>query len=167
MADYICNYSSRSIPSPCSHILSPKASRVLARIGIMPSLAGDRSDLYCDITAPLRATLQRHCTENPKQIFPEMKLRGLIPNSYIPTPSLLQQKRRTDRGNIYIVHRYLNVGIGNEAAQFYFWEYINPIFFPVYSQLLLSLVLEEPSSLIWQTGPLLYWHRIPSLCSHP
>jgi hypothetical protein len=27
--------------------------------------------------------LQRHCTENWKQIFPEMKLRGLVPNSYI------------------------------------------------------------------------------------
>ncbi len=25
--------------------------------------------------------LQRHCTENAKQIFPEMKLRGLVPNS--------------------------------------------------------------------------------------
>jgi hypothetical protein len=24
-----------------------------------------------------------HCTENSKQIFPEMKLRGLIPNFYI------------------------------------------------------------------------------------
>jgi hypothetical protein len=28
-------------------------------------------------------TLQRQYTENSKQIFPEMKLRGLIPNSYI------------------------------------------------------------------------------------
>jgi hypothetical protein len=27
--------------------------------------------------------LQRHYTENSKQIFPEMKLRGLDPNSYI------------------------------------------------------------------------------------
>jgi hypothetical protein len=27
--------------------------------------------------------LQRHKTENLKQIFPEMKLRGLSPNSYI------------------------------------------------------------------------------------
>ncbi len=24
-----------------------------------------------------------HCTENSKQIFPEMKLRGLVPNVYI------------------------------------------------------------------------------------
>ncbi len=24
-----------------------------------------------------------HCTENLKQIFPEMKLRGLVPNFYI------------------------------------------------------------------------------------
>jgi hypothetical protein len=27
--------------------------------------------------------LQRHCTKNLKQIFPEMKLRGQVPNSYI------------------------------------------------------------------------------------
>jgi hypothetical protein len=26
---------------------------------------------------------QRHCTENSKQIFPEMKLRGIVLNSYI------------------------------------------------------------------------------------
>ncbi len=24
-----------------------------------------------------------HCTENPIYVFPEMKLRGLVPNSYI------------------------------------------------------------------------------------
>jgi hypothetical protein len=29
-------------------------------------------------------SLQRQYTENSKQIFPEMKLRGLVPNSYIP-----------------------------------------------------------------------------------
>ncbi len=28
-------------------------------------------------------TLQRHCTKNSKQIFPEIKLRGLVGNSYI------------------------------------------------------------------------------------
>ncbi len=27
--------------------------------------------------------LQRHCTENSKQIYLEMKLRGLVPKSYI------------------------------------------------------------------------------------
>ncbi len=48
-------------------------------------------------------TLQKHCTENSKQIFPEMKLRGLVTNFlihisvsvlYIPTngPPILLQK---------------------------------------------------------------------------
>jgi hypothetical protein len=58
------------------------------------------------------ATLQRKYTENSKHIFPEMKLRGLSPNSYIyvsvsnlyiPTidlPIQLQGNSWTHRGNI-------------------------------------------------------------------
>jgi hypothetical protein len=58
------------------------------------------------------SALQRHYTENSKQIFPEIKLRGLSPNSYIHVsvrdlyiteivlPILLQKNRWTDRGNI-------------------------------------------------------------------
>jgi hypothetical protein len=56
--------------------------------------------------------LQRHYTENAKQILPEMKLRGLVLDSYIhvsvsdfyiPTigmPILLHENRWTYQGNI-------------------------------------------------------------------
>jgi len=57
-------------------------------------------------------SLQRQYTENLKQIFPEMKLRGLSPNSYIhfsvrdfyipriDLPILMQENKWTGRGNI-------------------------------------------------------------------
>jgi hypothetical protein len=50
----------------------------------------------------------KHCTKNPIYVFPEMKLRGLVPNSYVHVsvrpriglPIWLQQNRQTDPGNI-------------------------------------------------------------------
>ncbi len=78
-------------------------------------------------------------------VFTETKLCGLplpytyflvfLSDLYIPTigPSiLLQPNRRTDRGNIKIALRHLNVGIWNAAAQFHIWEYLFPTFGTVF-----------------------------------
>ncbi len=68
-----------------------------------------KNAVHTKTRSKLVAALQRHW----KQILPEIKLLGLVPNScihvsvsdlYIPMigpPIWLQQYRRTDRGNIY------------------------------------------------------------------
>ncbi len=66
----------------------PPYSRVRSRATQIPAAKNKnkwrKQDFFCcrckQNPAP---TLQRHYTENAKQIFPEMKLRGLVPSSYI------------------------------------------------------------------------------------
>ncbi len=89
-------------------------------------------------------------------------MRGLVPNPYIDVsvsdlyistnglPILLQQYRWTDRGNIYVnrSQKHECMDIGNEIAQSSFWEYINRIFFAVWTEHLLSPI-HQHRGLIW------------------
>ncbi len=68
-----------------------------------------------------------HCNQNFIYVFSELKLCGLIPNSYIHVsvsdsympriglPIRLQQNRQTDR-------RYMNVEIGIQNIMILFWK---------------------------------------------
>jgi hypothetical protein len=50
---------------------------------VLPIVNVHHSHLLRHDQASKNYTLQRHFTENSKQVFPEMKLHGLISNSYI------------------------------------------------------------------------------------
>ncbi len=81
-----------------------------------------------------RLFLYPHCTQNLIYVFSEMKLLGLVPNSYIHVsvsdllipmiglPLWLQRNRQTSPRNIEIAHRYMNVEIGRQNITILFWK---------------------------------------------
>ncbi len=90
----------------------PRASRaLLASCTLRGTMITVPLNPPCKVIVQLMHSLQRQSTENSKKIFPEKKLRGLSPNSFI----------YVSVSDLYIP----TIGLPILLQEFLFWEYIN------------------------------------------
>jgi hypothetical protein len=87
----------------------------------VPDIFRIKSNVLSPLNGPGRLNAVDALQRNFDYVFPEKELRGLSPNFhihvsvsdlYIPVvgpPIFLQQNMQTDRGNIQIAHRNMNV----------------------------------------------------------
>ncbi len=119
-------HSNRCLSCPMTHsfklfhtLIFYCKERILSLPGKLWSVVRKKTEevhafLLSSCFAPTPSSLP-HCAENPIYAFPEMKLRGLFPNSYIPVSD----------SDLYIPrigHRYINVEIGKQNIIILFWK---------------------------------------------